>query len=114
MSTSWPNSIKVTGLPFMLQGWNNVYYRIPSKLIEDAPVYRLEAYTLYYVFPIIAVEIYKTKKGWALARDCDCYPSFLKEDSNLFGKWYDNNFDLTFNVVINDKKWLSSSITMDD
>ena len=66
-----PRRIRVSGLPFMLQGWNTVYDRIDD--IGGHPAYRLRPYTLYRLFPIIGCTIHfsPSRKTWIMERDCD-------------------------------------------
>nr|QYA18382.1 hypothetical protein KOM_12_112 [Clandestinovirus] len=72
-ASTFPNQIRVKGLPFMLQGWNNVYYKT-NEISDGKPVYRLNPYTLYYTIPIIGVTIRKVDGVWVLQRDCDDSP----------------------------------------
>jgi hypothetical protein len=56
----------LSGLPFMLQGWNNEYTKH-----ETNNTYHLAPYTLYYLFPILGTTISKIDGRWELTRDCD-------------------------------------------
>ena len=67
---AWPNFIKVQGLPFVLQGWNTTFYKT-TEVSEDAPVYRLNSYVLYWVFIVDAARIEKINGMWILRRECD-------------------------------------------
>ncbi len=70
MEIEWPKKIKMSGLPFMLQGWNCEFY-LTSETSDNAPVYRLDPYALYWMIPIIGVKILKYNGNWVLQRDCD-------------------------------------------
>lgn len=88
---SYPNHIRVSGLPFMLQGWNNIYVKT-DRLSEGAPVYELAPYTLYGCIPIIGTRIFKTDGKWRLQRMCDFEPVFtnLSEvTSTPLGAWFE-------------------------
>jgi hypothetical protein len=92
----WPHSIRINGLPLLLSGWNSVLYRT-NETSDGAPIYRLDAYTLYFFFPIIGIELKRVDGKWGLYRDCDgpFLPLFLKQQGNpkdLFGNW--NNYDM--------------------
>ena len=71
---SFPERIKVSGLPFMFQGWNNIYYKT-SEIADGCPVYSLPSYTLYGFIEIIGVTIYRNNGIWVLQRVCDANPS---------------------------------------
>ena len=72
-SVIYPSRIKVSGLPFMLQGWNNVFYWTTERR-DNKPVYRLEPYVLYWTIPIIGVTIYSRNGKWVFQRDYDDEP----------------------------------------
>lgn len=82
--------IKVSGLPFMLQGWNTTFNRT-DKLSENAPVYKLDRYNLYWMISIIGAIIYKLNGKWVFRRNCDRDPIFVKSDKDgqltPYGKW---------------------------
>lgn len=59
------NTIKMNGLPFMLQGWNT-YFHISDEMSEDAPVYKMEGYNLYWLIPILPVKIMKSGGYWKM------------------------------------------------
>jgi len=91
---TWPQSIKVSGFPFMLQGWNNTYYQL-DEFKNGKPVYRLYPYTLYYLVDIIGVDIYfDLERGWCIKRHTDDHPLFRTDSRNLLGTWYINNMTL--------------------
>ena len=78
----YPEKIKVSGLPFMLQGWNTTFV----KCIDDGQVsYRLYGYTLYCFIPIIGVHITETNGKWHFTRECDFWP--FMENCDLMGDW---------------------------
>jgi hypothetical protein len=78
----------MSGLPFMLQGWNRVFYKT-REVSDGAPVYRLDPYTLYWFFNIIGVSIKRVKNCWVMKRDCDY-------EGNYYGNKYRRN-DVTTN-----------------
>lgn len=43
---NFPEQIKMSGLPFMWQGWNTKF-ELSDEICENCPVYRLYPYTLY-------------------------------------------------------------------
>jgi hypothetical protein len=80
----YPDKIKISKLPFMLQGWNTTFYKT-KKISEGFPIYHLKPYKLYYVIPIIGATI-KVKNGqWCFYRDCDW--DFMFSNDTLFGHW---------------------------
>jgi len=88
---SFPNHIRVTGLSFFLQGWNNVYYKT-GETSDGCPVYRLDSYKLYWGIPIIGVKIFRDEGVWKLQRECDSYPMSIKKfgqspQGDPFGYW---------------------------
>ncbi|CAH6420445.1 Hypothetical protein HVR_LOCUS1194 [uncultured virus] len=78
---SFPEKIRMSGLPFMLQGWNNVYHKT-DEISDGCPVYNLDSYTLYWFFPIIGVKLFRLNETWRLQRDCDFYPTEIRKYSN--------------------------------
>lgn len=90
----WPKRVKVTGLPLMWSGWNNVYVRTKN-IISGSPSYRLESYNLYGVIPILAVELKRRGNSWTLHRDCDWITDdFIKSVKLIdpkypYGRWSD-------------------------
>src|SRR5271157_238002 len=66
----WPLQLKMSRLPFMLQGWNCTFYKTGGTS-EGCPIYRLDPYTLYWTIPIIGVRILKVNGRWIINRDCD-------------------------------------------
>lgn len=51
-----PDRIRMSGLRFMLQGWNNEFTKT-DETSDGFPVYRMPSYTLYGVIDIIGVRI---------------------------------------------------------
>jgi hypothetical protein len=86
----FPNRIKVSGLPFMLQGWNNIYTKI-DQMTDDCPIYELQSYLLYGLFPIIGTIIYRKDGIWQMQRECDYHPNGIKKyggsQEDPFGFW---------------------------
>ena len=87
----WPQQIRMRGLPFMLQGWNNVYYKT-GELSDGCPVYRLDSYNLYYLVAIISVRIMRLNGVWVIHRDGDFGPLDIKKygagpQGDPFGEW---------------------------
>lgn len=79
----FPEKIKISGLPFMLQGWDTVFIRC----VDDTGkvYYKLDNYTLYFVIDIIGVRIEKKDNKWCFIRECDYAP--LYRSDYLFGDW---------------------------
>jgi len=114
----WPIQIRVSGLPFMLQGWNSVYTRadffqeivsvdvmgpplyFPLSSSDNAPIYILEAYWLYRIIPITAVKIVRVNGEWQLCRMRD-YEIFYSKPTNkkgvkgLLGPWLDSEMTVS-------------------
>ena len=67
----YPERVRMSGLPFMLQGWNCVFHKSSRETSDGRPVYRLRSYTLYWLYPIIGVRMLREKGSWHLKRDCD-------------------------------------------
>lgn len=88
----YPDKIKVTGLPFMLQGWNTTFDK--KKNDDGEVVYCLNSYILYFFIPIIGVTISKHDDEWRFTRNCDEGP-FIR-NNKLFGKWHDG-YGMTIN-----------------
>ena len=70
MSQEYSEQIRLKGLPFMLQGWNTVYYKTNDER-DGCPVYRLNPYVLYLFFSIIGIRIFRQNGQWVMQRDCD-------------------------------------------
>ena len=58
-----PEGIKISGLSFFYQGWNNTYKKQSYKY-NGKPVYKLDAYNLYGLFPVYEAEISYTGYEW--------------------------------------------------
>jgi hypothetical protein len=92
MKEVFPKSIRVSGFPFMLQGWNNIYHQ-NGETQDGCPVYELNDYTLYLAIPIIGTKIYRCQGQWVFHRNCDidCMPGYAKygtlPQSDPFGYW---------------------------
>lgn len=87
----FPTKIKMSGLPFMLQGWNNTYY-ITNQTSDGCPVYKLAPYNLYYMIGIIGTRILRIDGIWRIQRDCDSAPTDIykygaKPQGDPFGHW---------------------------
>jgi len=87
----WPQQIRMSGLPFMLQGWNNVYYKT-SDISDGCPVYRLDSYNLYWLISIIGVRIMRIDGVWVIWRNGDYGPIDIKKygqspQPDPFGSW---------------------------
>lgn len=99
----FPEKIYVSNLPFFLQGWNGCYKKT-DETSGGAPVYRLKPYTLYHIFPIIGVKIFRdhTDGIWYFQRDCDSTFMFSSEWKSVFpyGEWgnmmYVTSYDRTW------------------
>lgn len=63
-AVNWPGAIRVRGLPFMLQGWNNIYTREDVEG-RDYPTYVLKSYTLYG-----CIDIFSAYIGWNSSEGC--------------------------------------------
>lgn len=90
-SSNFPSKIKVSGLPFLLQGWNSTYYK-SSEVNDGCPVYCLDEYTLYWAIPIIGVKLYRDNGVWVLKRNGDPFPGDIKKygvspQGDPFGHW---------------------------
>jgi len=92
----YPNMIKISGLPFMLQGWNATFVKKKDK--TGRIIYRLEPYVLYHIIPIVGVTISKQDNYWIFTKDRDRFPLF--RNKKLFGKWDDyGNNGMTINPI---------------
>lgn len=110
MLDKFPEKIKLSGLPFVLQGWNNVF-RKTSEIIEDAPVYTLDMYVLYGTIEIIGLTIYKNGGMWCARRNTDDYSLFEKEGDDQdtpFGKWGLNGYVSQVSNTQYVRSWLPS------
>lgn len=91
---AFPEKIKMSGLPFMLQGWNNVFHKT-NETSEECPIYELKMYVLYGTIDIIGMYIYKQNGIWRARRACDEYSLFEKlgfDQSDPFGNWGLNGY----------------------
>jgi hypothetical protein len=87
----FPDEIHITGLPFMLQGWNNTYYKTGEKS-DGCPIYHLDTYYLYYFIHIYGVKLYRRDGVWVMQRDHDTEPLSInkygeKPQPDPFGYW---------------------------
>ncbi len=73
-----PNEVYVSGMPFMLQGWNGRYQRIAKEFV-------LCPYVLYGTIPIIGTKIRFQNGRWCFIRDCDLTPLYY--NNILEGDW---------------------------
>jgi len=90
LNQKFPEKIKVSGFPFFLMGWNNIYKKL--KIDDNGnPVYILEEYVLFSLVSIIGVSILKEGDKWILIRkDYYTYTTIYKKDedqSDPFGNW---------------------------
>ncbi len=89
---SFPEYISVSGLPFMLQGWNAKYKKTIG-IRDGCPVYRLEPYRYLLVLDIIGINLYRANGKWILESDYNYIPSVkygLTPQSDPFGFWSNN------------------------
>jgi hypothetical protein len=77
---SFPDKIKVSGFPFIMQGWNGVYTKC-SETSDGYPVYKLKEYTLYWIVQIAGTRIFRQNGIWRLERE----DSLLTEDIVEYG-----------------------------
>lgn len=77
-----PSEIYVSGMPFMMQGWNGKYKRL-TKRAE----FVMQPYILYDTIPIIGTKIFFQNGQWCLQRDGDVSPLFFND--SLEGSWGD-------------------------
>ncbi len=99
---TWPERIRVTGLPWHLMGWNTSYYHIADDK-DGFPIYRLDPYTFIGCIPIIGVTIFREFRSkskryvWVFARDCDKTPMFTRGGNEFgetpFGYWRSSTCD---------------------
>lgn len=100
----YPPEVQVSGLPFLLQGWNTTFTRVEGELSEGCPIYHLDGYTLYYLFPILSATIKKVGGSWRFLRDCDeGIPLFIKDKNigtgNIFGSWGAQNYNMRVTAI---------------
>lgn len=86
----FPENINVSGFPFMLQGWNNSYYKTSEKS-EGFPVYRLDPYILYWTIPIIGVNIKMIDGEWRIIREDGM---IIAKNKLLMGRWKSSGYDI--------------------
>ena len=87
----FPYQIRMTGLPFMMQGWNNVYTKTDEES-DGCPVYHLRPYMLYWFIDIIGVTLYRHNGVWVLKRDGEHHDFGInkygqKPQPDPFGYW---------------------------
>lgn len=87
----YPEKIIVSGLPFYLQGWNNIFNKTKI-IIDDKPVYRMNTYVLYGFIPIasVIIQFNKSENTWEFSRDDFGITRTFFKNATLFGKWYDD------------------------
>ena len=87
---NFPALVKVSGLPFMLQGWNTYYYRSVDES-DGVPTYILEDYTLYRFIGICGTVIYREGGIWKLRRNDSTDAVTIKygdgPQTDPFGYW---------------------------
>jgi len=94
---TYPEKIRMSGLPFMLQGWNTEFVRT-SEESDGCPVYYLEPYNLYWLIPIIGGYVKRVKGNWIFQRECDwdgihalnkkrCFVQNESPDLYPYGPW---------------------------
>lgn len=60
--SDFPHAIRVHGMQWDLQGWNNIYTRT-KELSDGAPTYVLPSYVLYGFITIAEAEILRIERG---------------------------------------------------
>lgn len=65
----WPDEIQMSGLPWMLSGYNTKLVK-SNRTFEECPEYVLAPYNMYYIIPIIGLRIAKSNGQW-IARHYD-------------------------------------------
>lgn len=63
-----PEYVLVQGLPFMLQGWNNVFYRSQERA-DGVPIYKLQSYWLYGWIDIASARLLRIGGVWVLRKN---------------------------------------------
>ena len=79
-ATLLPTTVYVSGMPFMLQGWNGEFNRYSNKSEFLRP-----GYTLYGMIPIVGTFIYFRNGRWCFQRACDSSALFFND--SLEGDW---------------------------
>jgi hypothetical protein len=74
----FPSRIRIKGLGFHLQGWNQILYR-NGDMSDGCPVYKLDSYTLYFVIGIIGIRLLRINGIWRIQRDGDAVPTDLRQ-----------------------------------
>jgi hypothetical protein len=77
--TEYPNNIKISGLPILWHGWNSVLHKSDQKGEDDTPIYRLDPYILYHIFPIIGITVLRQNGKWIMLSDNSLFPIIRKE-----------------------------------
>ena len=83
---NFTDKVRVTGLPLLLKGWNGIYYKT-DEISEGFPVYRLDPYMLYYIFPILGVKLAVYNGKWTLERDEYSLMFTKRNNKKFFGEW---------------------------
>jgi len=91
-ANEWPERVRISGMPFLLQGWNTVLQR-GAFSDQGYPVYSVESYELYGLFSIAGMKLeFTDNKGWELM-PYNTHPNFYKngcneiKDVNPLGSW---------------------------
>ena|SRR5438874_2305723 len=66
----YPDKIRMSGLPFGLQGWNTELVRTDEES-DDCPVYYLSPYLLYWLYPVTGGKMMRIKGRWVFRTDED-------------------------------------------
>jgi hypothetical protein len=89
--TTFPDKIRMRGLPPCFQGWNTVFTKAKDLDANGDPIYVLEDYTYLWFFPIIGCTIQKEDGRWVMRRDCDFWWKICKKNGldqmSPFGDW---------------------------
>ena len=84
----YPETIRMSGLPFLLRGWNADYSRRKT-LSDGVPTYRLESY-VHYIVPIVGATIMRIGGVWTFVPDNASYTTLEKMSVGSAlpcGKW---------------------------
>lgn len=103
--TEYPEEYVLSGLPFMLQGWNGRLYRT-FETSDGVPIYRMDPYTLYYIFPIYGIDLKRVDGKWVIKRFIDNEGTYVLQkcrpashpDPTPVGNWpYNSQISLIHN-----------------
>jgi len=106
----FPKKIKISGLPFIDHGWNNILKKYDFKESDGCPVYHLDKYWLYGIIPIVGIRMMRIDGVWQVLRNdpfspgTDIHQQNGEDNSSPVGKWITGTTEVTVEAVEDDRE----------